>query len=724
MSLRPVKLPTLLRLAEAKGVCTLQHPFLALWEQWRKRFLQATIKHLIQGTPLPPNEDLLDEFRLGQGALTLDEWFQHYRARQVRLSWSAAVLRKLADLAEDLTQDQGMWRIDAADLDHLAQDVVEEFRQRLQRLTDHVGRTYGQQAVRQALDLVRQELQQQVRKWDEPPLWSSRQSEELRNLAQTLRSYAQPRHTSWKVVSKLYPETAASWWLSEAQRKNAERRLVPQLQEAASKRFTQEALRRKRQIGALLLGQQGQPGLLDQQLAQSLGHEDFFQKLLNHVEALPSAEIHADPTTLCTARSLDTPIPSPGKGTVADLYDETIENAGCSAAELAAQLGGQGLNLAGRRRKPSEWPQVPVSTVAVALQRAVDEYLGSQDLKNTLHIDQPKTAFEFAASITLTHPALQPLVRPLIPSLVEQSGPYADTAPVPNGEPRNFRYLFCCAHDRRHWERLLHARATLVATGVGERTAFAPKHPYAVILAQFAAAVPVGALRSLPSWVRQANHLVHKQRKTFPFEVAPFPEFRILPQRPESYPDSEALFSAALKAHLIKVLPNSSGAADRFVLAAMDRQMETLFALATYVAEWHTQEYLHQRLRRPEILRSLEIAFPHVPELGVSATALAGDHDAHRACMTLANIGVLEAATTEHHFRLRWQGPPGVLPLDLFRQEIGALQGMTRDDFVGQLHSNDNFYNNVFWQVVDALTLERISTNDVPVFLRGFVQSL
>ena len=57
--------------------------------------------------------------------------------------------------------------------------------------------------------------------------------------------------------------------------------------------------------------------------------------------------------------------------------------------------------------------------------------------------------------------------------------------------------------------------------------------------------------------------------------------------------------------------------------------------------------------------------------------------------------------------------------MELFARKQGQLEGMTANECIAELHSNDDFFGTVSWQVHDALTWHRLSPNDVPTFLLG-----
>lgn len=190
-----------------------------------------------------------------------------------------------------------------------------------------------------------------------------------------------------------------------------------------------------------------------------------------------------------------------------------------------------------------------------------------------------------------------------------------------------------------------------------------------------------------------------------------------------AYEDSRQLFEAACKALVFSCV--NPGPPPHYALPTVDRRLEELFAPITYVAEWKTEEYFLQAVRRRSFARCLEIAFSAVPDLGPTLAKLAREVDANLVATKLVGLGILEAGSAAHHFRIQWPGKdPGVLPLDLFHKQKGTLQGLNADDCIAELNRNDDLYNTVFWQVCDALDFGRVSPNDVPPFLLNFVQSL
>jgi hypothetical protein len=710
------------RQGETVGVCSLVHPFLVFWEETKTRFLRETINRVVKGVAIPPLPDLLHDFGFGPGTFSLDEWFQQYQAPPLRLTVDAKSLRKLADTAEDLTRDNGLWKDNPADLESAEQDAIADLRRRLDQVRKEVAARSGPGAVRLVLAALRKQFEESARTWLSPRPWTNRLTEELLQAAQTVRSYAGPRKLWGKFLLYVRPGLASSFWLSESQRRNLERKLFPQILSAHQLRFAHERDRRKRRVAEALFGRPGVPGILDQVLLESLDQEKYFQQLAGAL-ATPDVEPQLDAHALVTAKTLDTVLDSARKRTLGDLYQEALVKAGCSPEAFAAQLQQEGLPLNGRTYQPVEWVHVPVPAVLEALQRAGNLYLGSNNQEAPLRIEEPKSAFDAAAAITLTHPELEPLVQNLLSALVQRSKPYAEINHVTGGEPQTHALLYCYPPDRRRFERYLQTRITLAnAAGPGDNhTAYQVNHPYIVTLVQFAVAAPLGGLRTLASWVHQAN-LLQKNGYTPLFDLTGTPEVRRLAERPEDYEDSRLLFGAACKARLFSAL--GSNPPIHYALTTVDPRLEILFAPVTFVPEWKTEEYFHQALGHAGFVRCLEVAFHRVADLGPTVTKLAREVDAHLVASALVGMGILEAGTSGHHFRIHWQGPPGILPPELFQKQKGALQGLTEVECIAELHRNDDLYNTVFWQVCDALDFGGVSPNDVPPFLLNFVKSL
>ena len=98
----------------------------------------------------------------------------------------------------------------------------------------------------------------------------------------------------------------------------------------------------------------------------------------------------------------------------------------------------------------------------------------------------------------------------------------------------------------------------------------------------------------------------------------------------------------------------------------------------------------------------------------------------------LMQLGVLQPGLKGHYFLAYQPGPNEVCPAAFFPKRPGPLTGLSREDFIAELHGpagaenkpRDDLYSTVSWQVLDAVVDGRITLADLPPFLRQIYERL
>ena len=127
-------------------------------------------------------------------------------------------------------------------------------------------------------------------------------------------------------------------------------------------------------------------------------------------------------------------------------------------------------------------------------------------------------------------------------------------------------------------------------------------------------------------------------------------------------------------------------------------------------------------MRSPQVLDWLVAAFPERPDLHTAALRLAQEPDdrANLVAAELVQLGILRPGLKGHYLLNSRPEPGEPVPEGLFRRSPGPVAGLSREDFVAELHRNDELYTAVFWPVWSAFLAGKISPADAPAFLRQY----
>ncbi len=700
-AMRKMHYPRLPFQGSAHGVAELRIPIDAWVTQEKERFLVHAIQPLAKGLALDNIEEHLESAGLVSSALDLSEFFAAEAPRRFSLPTTLDGIRQLANSADDLARDDGSWKQRSeAGLNAAMEEAGAQLRTRFHAFVERLETQFGPRAGCQGLVQLRKILVEQQESMRSEAKWQKRQSDDLQSIAQQLRGLGRVGRMLPTFLHGWTKNLSTSWLMTESQRLALQRKWHPLVQKAEDQRFADETRRRKLRVYDWLLGQPGKAGLLDQMHQQSREKFAYFQSLVTPTKNRTRANRSA--TTIVLAESIDTPL-EPGKQrTVADLLDERIRAAGCMPEDFAARIQTDGLLIRNRSYVPSQWPELALAEVRQALSDALDRYLGADRPHVVINWKHPSTALEQIAGLTLACEELQPLLTRAIGTWANRTRPFAEVHDVPRCSEKRTAYLFCHPSVRPALTGLLRNRAAIVAC---EPEAFAVNHPYSATLMQADLATPLGALTGLPTW-RSELELAEKQGTAL-FSPREFDEVRRLASR--SVDDAESLFDAACKADAIR--PISHGA-ERFVPTCLESRFEEFFAQSEIHAQWLTPRELARHLRKPDVIRGLELAFPTIPDIVAVLKQASAETDANRVAKMLVDHALFESGLFGQ-CRIRAAKPTHQELNVFFKRVRGPIVGVSAEDFVALLRDNDDLYNGIFWTVSDADTNNAISRNDI-----------
>jgi len=393
---------------------------------------------------------------------------------------------------------------------------------------------------------------------------------------------------------------------------------------------------------------------------------------------------------------------------------------------LAHLFQREGILVNGVPRRPSEWSDEEPAKLSSALVAAARHYLGFRGRDSSPDIEQPQTAVDFIASITLSDPILRPLLERCLPEFSRRSLPYATFRPIAGADPKTLAFLFCHPAQRKTLEDLLLVEANLSNPSNAEPEVarqYQIDTPYVAMLLQYALACPGGAQVDLQRAMRHANRMLAANKVPPLFEANQnLPEVRLLPHRPDDYDDACHLFRVAADARIM--VPVGSGA-ERYNLLKTEPRLRTLFAPDQFVSDWKTAEFFQDQLKTGAFVDFVQATYSHIADWITIVQQLRSQSVPEQVAGELVRLGILEA---NPHGLYRMTQVPSTrharVPYGLYRPVPGPMRGLSEDEFVAELIRNDWLYNTVFWQVADALDQQRICPSQVPPFFIDYLQSL
>ena len=716
------------RQTRSSGCATLRLPLKQLWRSYVTRFAQEGLSQLASGPTRDESQVELEASGLYHEALSLEEWFPPTSPPEFVWDGRLTGLRKLAGTLDDLASDGGAWRDEVGDREMAVETAVTEMLDRLRLMADRVRRQHGPAAarillndVRRTMDSVRTDLETTSERW------SAADSELLRDQAERLRRYAQLRGKFAPLVIRIWPHASVRFLLSDGPQRNIGR--ILKSLSAASHRRSCGAIRDAR-LQALreLLGTAEdpanqiveQPGRIDE-LLESINREVNDLRMLSTALAsqVPRAS-RVSATELRLVETLDCVIDPQNRRTMRDLYDERVSRAGCSPPHWAESLRHEGLPVGTKSLLPHEWDHQEPTLFAAALLRSAHEYLGLGDAAASLNVEDPQTAIEHVAGLTLLSEELRPLLQKFLPQLIRRSRPFATFRQITGAEPKVHRFLYCHPSERTAWEKLLRMQVQIAE--VADPQAYGLQHPYAVVVAQYPLGAPGGAMQEFWNWMATGNQARRSQLVTPLYDRRSYPEVRLLDERVKEHEDCQQLLVAARKASIVHPVGDASACN---ALTKPDSRLEHLFSTRILVPQWRDANFFHTLLNLDASFVDFVLQrFPQISGFRQIALRLRREQDTEAVAEELTQLGILERGP--YQFCISQVPPQGRLdmPDGLYSVEFGSLHGLAPDEFIAALYQNDLLYNVLFWGVCDALQLGLLSENDVPESVRRFVDSL
>ena len=709
------------RQTAASGRATLVWPLKRLLLQFIVWFLRQAIRRLWNSRRPENLRPFLEKADLGESAITLDE-FLHVPVNLPKFEFTTSCLAEYDRFAADHADEDGSWRDLGLDetVEEAVADLEDRFRQFVRTLRPKCGPEAVECGLRKLHGLFRDE-RDRVR--NETLYWSSEDAQQLLDYGRRLRSAARPPRWYWNLLSRLCPQLSPKLWLTKAQQTMIRRRCVPAILRAAQLRTGIAVRDAKLELYERLLGRPAAPGVFDRMLRELRDYKGLIRRLASSLPAAPASD-HADAILL--VESIHDQIDPSERLRVKDVFFEMARRARTTPQGLADLIQREGIVVNGVARRPAEWPDEQPAKLASALVAAARHYLGFRGWDSSPDIEQPQTAVDFIASITLSDPILRPLVERCLPEFSRRSLPYATFPPIAGADPKTLAFLFCHPTQRKTLEDLLLVEANLSNPANAEPEIahqYQIDTPYAAMLLQYALACPGGAQVDLQRAMRHPNRTLAANKIPSLFQSNQnLPEVRLLPHRPDEYDDARHLFRVAADARII--VPVGSGE-QRYNLLKTEPRLGTLFAPDQFVADWKTAEVFQTQLRTGDFVDFVQAAYSHISDWITIVQQLRAQSVPEQVADELVKLGILEAnphglyrmtqVPSAHHTRL---------PYGLYRPVSGPMRGMSEDEFVAELIRNDWLYNTLFWQVADALDQERICPSEVPGFVNDYLQTL
>lgn len=707
----------------AGGCALLRYDIRFLWTQFEMRTLRETIDALWNRSQHIDLERRFEELGITGNKLTLEPQFAlESRGPQIRFKNTAKDLKRLADDADDLREEDGHWQDWREQLNDLAKRTTEELQQLLKQGVMSLAKQYGPKLAHQAIAQIRQQLQihyEQIIQQAQP--WALERTTLLEEKSQLLQSFSRPSDWRWKLANCLLTNLSPTMWLTQRQRGQIND-AIKAIQAASDFRYEQDLLRAKRRVFETLLGREGKSGFLDTLTQEVEKLEQFFRNLAESFEE-PTLTSKDSAVELSVVKHIDEWLDRRQYRRLVDLFREKLQAAGCSPEAFAEELWLTGIEIDHRLLKPGEWMEADLNTVRQKLLEQGRLYLGSSNPNKPLNINEPTTALEWVASVTLVHPEIRPLVRGMISEWGRRSRPYAIHARMKQANPSIQRYLFCYPPDRPKWEQWLINEGRPVSTRLAETgmDEYTVGHPYLLVLAQFGFGYPGHAQ---PSYLRG---LFLAKRSGATENTEPLHDFdrnvelRLIAQREDSYQDACEVFNALQLAGEIRAI---EGAHSGYVLANPDMTLQSHFRVRSVEPEWKTSQQFHRLLRYTKFRNFVDLSFPELPQWNDLAARLAHHHDSDYVAARLADQGILTMGEMGQ-YRMAGSLPKALtqVPRGLYTVKYGAPRGLSRDHFLSQLQRSDWFYTVMFWRVIDAFAEQRLSFKDLPTFAQAYVKA-
>jgi len=705
------------RYIDSSGAAELRLPAHEFYSQYRASFAVRGLDLIASGTSTEELQGELETYELDERALSLAEWFEGSRPSPHNWDGSLGQLKQLAVTAHDLQSNHGVWRDEFKELAlTVRKDAVSDLVQRMSRASQGLNQRHGHAGVRQLRsELFRRFQTQRDQVAQELAVleadgWSNSESEQLLVAGQRLERFSRHPSGLLRIFSKLRPNARVTWLMNSSQRRQAAR-AVGRINDAAEVRYQMMFLDAQLDTLDEILGTGTKQGALDRVTKVADDTERFFNLLKAALESQTPPKPQAKVTKLLLADNINTTVDPTSGRTFRDVYDERVARAGCTLQDWAKKLWTEGLRIEDRLCLPHQWPDHHVGTVVESINVSLDEYFGAKKEDPQIDIFHPQAGFEHFAAVTLLDVELRILLTDKLEELARRSKPRITHEPIVGAPAVDLAFMWCFPAHRRKWQKLLQNRVEI--TDDGNDSAYELPSPYEVKVLQSALAIPPGAVKEFKRWIAVSNEALAKHKLSdSEFRKVQAMEQRLLKSRVKSNEDCRQLFAAAKKAALVCHVGNNG----HFILSKPDPRFLDVFATITLDPEWHDAGYFFEQLNNgPQFEEFVQREFSNLQNFAEIAEYLRAENDAIRVADELVNVGVLRRNGTAQYCVTQLPSIASAYrPPRLYSQKVGAIRGLTHDEFVAQLGHDDDLYNVAFWSVLDAFQLGHLSKNDVP----------
>ena len=691
------------------GQSKLVIPWLPLVRQFVLLFASTVMKHVAAGQLLRNVGRHLEEEGLGDNTLCLTETFQGYDPPLIQCNDSWRDIDRLVSSCDDILDEEGSWIENRQSLREAARHNGESLLSLLLLLIHKVLRTHGTKAATAILEHCRD-------RWRAALLEAKAASKEvshndikkIKQLLGTVRNLKK-KYPYTNQFGQTFPNVRLGFLLSDQDRRNI-RSIVKLNNELQQRRF--EILRRQEWILLCewLLGEQGTAGAIQTLESEIQKHRATLKAISEGIErafanaATPPPKVNEIQLISRLNQTLD----REGGDTVADYFYQMAEQAGVTPKLVAAAILKQGLKFQNESHHPSSWTTFSPIDVVRSLVKYVRRCLGYYSDDVDVDPDEPKTPLDFMAQLSVTSPALHSRLKHAIVPWIEQSKPYAEFPVMQGVKPLTAKFLYCYPNDRSAWTSLLGPGYEFAESDYAD--GYCLSNPFVAILLQVQFGAPVVAMKE---YLRACAIACRSEKE---LNVPPHldryqcPEMRLLAERVRDFVDCRQLLHAALSIHTVRKLPSG-----QLTLSRMDSRVADVFSRVFWEPAEQPAETLHHLHRRDSRFASTLVRlFPTQADLSDMLRSLKRDDSASKLVCELVRRDVLEELDGRYRINTKFDCQPLDIPRSLIKATRGPLVGLTDEQFISELHKNDQLYCLLFFAVFDAHLRGQLSVNQVP----------
>ncbi|MCA9070307.1 MAG: hypothetical protein KDA84_15340 [Planctomycetaceae bacterium] len=701
---------------------TVKYPIQRLMNRFVSWFLGEGLGQLERGTGRKITAQFLEDWNLGPAELRMEKFAAAIPTWVPRWDGTLKKLTGLQANADNALDSDGSWRDEFQSQLPSADKVAAKLSNAMEQALAELLRHAGPEPAREFLQTTRLHLEQQrdlveselAGRGSDPDLFviPDALADRLADEKAAVRKCGEFRSLGKRLWLWFRPKTSIERWLPQLQRTKITR-FAKTLTEVLEIRFRQSFAEWKLAIYRQLLGTGKSGGPMDGLFAHLEEHRNVSRQLVSRL-ADPWETLSANHAgVLLFVSSLgDVLDPVQGRRLV-DFYADLTSQAQISPAQWAAEVHEHGISIRDQCYRPDRWIELEPAELLEVLQNSVRQMLG---VDAPLNLSAPRSPAELIACRGMHDAAFRPVLEQLIPKIKERLGvPLSvwELADVTSHAPDLF--LHCPSADRAAWQ--VHFHGDFKIQDDEHQSVYDVGHPFEVQFLTHNKGIPAGGVEQLHRWLRVTNQ--NRTRNEVPPPLTDWQqgvEIRCLDRRVHDNTDCEQLLAAGIDCH--QILPVDDAKA-RWKLAQADSRVAHLFAPWKCEPKWLSASEFHNQLRNSEsgFVDFLEREFPEQSDLKQRCLHWQGETDSQAVAADLVTRGILEDSSSGQ-YRLRvTPSDRNLIVSGLFHVKLGAVRGLTRDEFIAHLMDHDDLYNQLFWRVLDAYQQGRLNRNDLPTFL-------